>query len=77
LFGLAIHKNLSLYQPDPRYSGQTKWNYWDLWDFALEGITSFSVAPLKVATYVGLLTALAAFIYAWVIIYQTLCMEIL
>ncbi len=60
------------YQPDPRYAGQTKWNYWDLWNFALEGITSFSVAPLKLATYLGLATAFVAFIYAGIIIYQTL-----
>jgi glycosyltransferase involved in cell wall biosynthesis len=56
------------YQRDPRFAGTTKWNYWKLWNFALEGITSFTEAPLKVATYMGLLTALIAFIYgAWVI----------
>ncbi|MGH7901519.1 MAG: glycosyltransferase family 2 protein [Thermodesulfobacteriota bacterium] len=60
------------YQPDPRYAGQTKWSYWNLWNFALEGITSFSTVPLKFATYLGLLTALPAFIYAVVIIYQTI-----
>jgi len=60
------------YRPDPRYSGQTKWNYWTLWNFALEGITSFSIAPLKLATYIGLVTAIVAFIYAGVIVYQTL-----
>ncbi len=60
------------YQPDPRYAGATKWNYWKLWNFALEGITSFSLFPLKIATYLGLLTALVAFIYAGIIIYQTL-----
>lgn len=60
------------YQPDTRYAGQTKWSYWNLWNFALEGITSFSTVPLKFATYLGLLTALPAFIYAVVIIYQTI-----
>jgi len=60
------------YQPDPRYAGRTKWSYWDLWNFALEGITSFSIFPLKIATYLGLLTALVAFLYAAAIIYQTL-----
>ena len=30
-----------------------KWNYWKLWNLALEGITSFTVMPLKVATYLG------------------------
>ncbi len=60
------------YQPDPRYAGVTKWSYWKLWNFALEGITSFSIFPLKIATYLGLLTALVAFIYAGIIIYQTI-----
>lgn len=45
------------YQRDARFAGQTKWNYWRLWNLALEGITSFSSAPLKVASYVGLATA--------------------
>jgi glycosyltransferase involved in cell wall biosynthesis len=59
------------YQRDPRFAGVTKWNYWKLWNFALEGITSFSVAPLKIITYLGLLIAVAAFIYAGIIIYKT------
>ena len=60
------------YRRDPRFAGETKWNYWRLWNFALEGITSFTIAPLKAATYIGLLTALAAFLFAGVIIYRTL-----
>jgi polyisoprenyl-phosphate glycosyltransferase len=61
-----------LYDRSPRFAGQTKWNYWRLWNFALEGITSFSTAPLKVASYAGLATALGALIYAVWIIYKTL-----
>jgi glycosyltransferase involved in cell wall biosynthesis len=60
------------FQREARAAGQTKWNYWRLWNFALEGITSFTTGPLKFATYIGLLTALAAFIYAAVVIYKTL-----
>ncbi|MDP2268902.1 MAG: glycosyltransferase, partial [Deltaproteobacteria bacterium] len=60
------------YQRDRRYAGRTKWNYWKLWNFAIEGITSFTIAPLKAATYLGLLTAGAAFIYALITIYKTL-----
>ena len=56
------------YRRDPRYAGQTKWNYWKLWNFALEGITSFSTAPLKLATYLGLVVAAMAFVYGvWII----------
>ncbi len=60
------------YDREPRAAGQTKWRYWQLWNLALEGITGFSVAPLKVATYVGLATALSAFVYAAFILLKTL-----
>ena len=60
------------FQRESRAAGQTKWNYWRLWNFALEGITSFTTAPLKFATYIGLLTAFAAFAYGVWIIYKTL-----
>ena len=46
------------YKRDARYAGETKFNYWGLWNFALEGITSFTVTPLKIASYFGMLTAL-------------------
>jgi glycosyltransferase involved in cell wall biosynthesis len=61
-----------VYNREPRFAGKTKWNYWKLWNFALEGITSFSIAPLKVSTYLGLMTAVFAFVYAMVIVYKTL-----
>lgn len=60
------------YRRDPRFAGETKWNYWRLWNLALEGITSFTIAPLKLASYIGVLTSLAAFIYAVRVIYKTL-----
>lgn len=61
-----------LYNRDPRFAGSTKWNYWKLWNFAIEGITSFTIAPLKFATYFGLVIAIGAFLYAGVIIFKTL-----
>ena len=60
------------YVRDPRAAGETKFNYWKLWNFAIEGITSFSIAPLKVATYLGLLIAVGAFLYAGVIVFKTI-----
>jgi glycosyltransferase involved in cell wall biosynthesis len=60
------------YRRDPRFAGETKWNYWKLWNFALEGITSFTIAPLKVATYTGVAIALLSFLYAAVVIYKTI-----
>ncbi len=56
-----------VYPRDPRHAGATKWNYWRLWNFAIDGITSFSSAPLKLATYVGVASALIAFLFGlWV-----------
>ncbi len=60
------------YRRDARFAGDTKWNYWKLWNFALEGITSFTTVPLKIASYVGLLISLFAFAYAAIVIYKTL-----
>jgi glycosyltransferase involved in cell wall biosynthesis len=60
------------YHREPRSAGRSKWNYWRLWNFALTGITSFTIAPLKIATYLGLLIAVLAFAYAVVIVYKTL-----
>lgn len=61
-----------LYRRDPRYAGAGKFNYWRLWNFALEGITSFTITPLKVATYVGVVVALFSFLAAALIVYKTL-----
>ncbi|MEQ1617836.1 MAG: glycosyltransferase family 2 protein [Terricaulis sp.] len=61
-----------LYRRDPRYAGAGKFNYWRLWNFALEGITSFTITPLKVATYVGVIVALFSFLAAALIVYKTL-----
>lgn len=49
------------YRREPRAAGRTKFNYWKLWNFALEGITSFTILPLKVASYIGVLISLIAF----------------
>jgi glycosyltransferase involved in cell wall biosynthesis len=59
------------YKRDPRFAGAGKFNYWRLWNFAIEGITSFTITPLKVATYLGIAVALFAFCYAALIIYRT------
>lgn len=60
------------YRRERRHAGVSKFNYWKLWNFALEGITSFSTLPLRFATYVGLLTALVAFGFGVWIVAKTL-----
>jgi glycosyltransferase involved in cell wall biosynthesis len=68
LFTWVGYRQLAVvYHRDPRHAGASKWNYWRLWNFAIDGITSFSGAPLKLATYVGLATAALAFVFGlWV-----------
>ena len=60
------------YQRPPRAAGETKFNYWKLWNFALDGITSFSTVPLKIWTYVGGLVAVGAVLYTLFIFVRTL-----
>lgn len=73
LFGWVGFRQVGIaYDRAPRAAGTTKWSYWRLWNFALEGITSFSAGPLKIATYVGLLTSLLAFAYGCWVILKTL-----
>ncbi len=60
------------FEREPRSAGVTKWNYWRLWNYALEGIVSFSTVPLKMASYLGLLTASVSFIYAGFLVARTL-----
>lgn len=69
LFGwIGFERAAIEYDRDPRIAGRSKFNVWKLWNFALEGITSFSTAPLRIATYLGMATALFAFAYAaWII----------
>jgi len=61
-----------LYDRAPRCIGDTKWNYWKLWNLALEGITSFTVMPLKIATYLGLAVALLSIAFGAQVIIRTL-----
>ena len=60
------------YQRDARLAGTSKWSYWKLWNFALDGITSFTITPLKIATYIGIITSLCAFIYGTYMLVTTL-----
>lgn len=56
------------YDRESRVAGETKWNYWKLWNFALDGITSFSSLPLRIWSYLGFGVSLLAMAYlAWTI----------
>jgi glycosyltransferase involved in cell wall biosynthesis len=60
------------YARTPRSTGNTKFSGWKLWNFALEGITSFSSAPLKLWFYIGGAGALLTLLYAMFIIIRTI-----
>ena len=65
LFAWVGYRQTTIYfERKPRFAGQTKWNYWKLWNFALDGITGFSSIPLKVWSYLGIFIALLSIIYA-------------
>lgn len=55
-----------------RESGASKFNYWKLWNFALDGFFSFSTLPLRVWSYIGASVALCAFMYILIIVGQVL-----
>jgi polyisoprenyl-phosphate glycosyltransferase len=60
------------YDRAPRAVGSTKFAGWKLWNFAIEGFTSFSTAPLRIWTYVGFTGALLTALYAAVILIRTI-----
>jgi glycosyltransferase involved in cell wall biosynthesis len=73
LFAWVGFRTVTLdYTRAPRAAGRSKFSGFSLWNFAMEGFTSFSTAPLKIWTYLGALGALASLVYALVIIGQTI-----
>ena len=59
-----------------RAAGTTKWNFTKLMNYAVEGIIGFSTKPLRLATYLGVLTAIAAMVYLIVVVLQKLLVGI-
>ena len=60
------------FETPARRVGATKWSYWRLWNFALDGIFSFSTVPIRIWTYVGALIAFFSLLYAVVIVVTTM-----
>jgi len=72
LFAWVGFRTVTLdYVRAPRTAGQTKFSGFALWNFALEGVTSFSTAPLKIWTYLGALCAAGTLLYAIYIVMVT------
>jgi len=64
------------YERPARDTGVSKWNYWRLWNFALDGLIGFTTMPLRIWIYVGMVTAATSFGYAFFIILRVLIMGI-
>ena len=60
---IGYKKKEILYDRDPRVAGSTKWNYIKLVDLAIDGITSFTTSPLRLATFIAIPTFLMLFVY--------------
>lgn len=60
------------YDRDPRAAGETKWNYLKLINLAIDGITSFTTAPLRISSVLGILVSLAAFVYIVYLVIRTI-----
>ena len=60
---IGFNKKEILFDQQERVSGQSKWSYLNLINLAIDGITSFTTAPLKTSSIVGLFVSLGAFIY--------------
>jgi glycosyltransferase involved in cell wall biosynthesis len=77
LFSWVGFKTVTIeYVRAPRHAGTTKFSGWKLWNFAIEGITSFSTAPLKVWMYIGIAGAVLSFCYGIFIFIRTLVIGI-
>ncbi len=77
LFAWVGFKQTSvLFDREPRFQGNTTWNYWKLWNFAIDGITSFSFLPLKVWSYIGLCVSCLSFLYASFLVIRTIFLGI-
>ncbi|WP_321936494.1 glycosyltransferase family 2 protein [Paraburkholderia sp. J8-2] len=73
LFAWVGFKSVTIdYERTPRSAGTTKFSGWRLWNFALEGITSFSTVPLRSWTYIGGAIAALAFCHGGIIVCRTL-----
>lgn len=68
---IGFKKKEITYDRDPRAAGETKWNYPKLVNLAMDGITSFTTAPLRIASFAGMIISLIAFFFIIVIIFKT------
>lgn len=69
---IGYKKKEILFDRDPRAAGKTKWNYRKLVGLSIDGLTSFTTAPLRMSAILGIIISLVGFLYMMVIIIKTL-----
>ena len=68
---IGYNKKEVLFDRDSRVAGKTKWNYMRLVDLAIDGITSFTTSPLRLATYIAIPTFITLAVYFIYVIAKT------
>jgi len=69
---IGYKKKEILYDRDPRAAGETKWNYPKLFNLAVDGITSFTTAPLRFSSVMGIIISCIAFVYIVYLVVRTI-----
>lgn len=69
---IGFHKKGIWYEQLERTTGETKWNAWSLLNLAINGIMSYTIAPLRVASLMGICVSFFAFAYLIYIIFKTI-----
>ncbi len=69
---IGYKKKEIIFDRGDRVAGESNWNFWSLFELAIEGITSFTTAPLRFATILGALSSVCAFIYMIYFLVKTL-----
>lgn len=69
---IGFHKKEVLFETSDRVAGTTSWNFWQLLNLAVEGITSFTVMPLRISTISGAIVSFLAFLYMIYILIRTI-----
>lgn len=69
---IGFNKKELLFEQGDRIAGQTSWNYFGLFNLAIEGITSFTTSPLRISSILGIIISIIAFIYMCYILAKTL-----
>ena len=69
---VGFHTRWIEFENVERAAGETKWSFWKLFRYAIDGIVSFTTVPLRLATYTGFLVSAAAFLYMFYYVIRTI-----